>query len=156
MKTYLTFNWKISAPTYLTCRTRDIPAFNALGWVQEISGSQHLAKITHPDRDLAELVWLVRSGASFLGNIESTTDSGPALIAAHSQELVIVACTDAAEPMITLLKSGVMWGTAATVAYWRVLSAAKSVLNLETPRVRDRLRIERNQFDLYTHFTDKR
>src|SRR5581483_113113 len=107
------FNWNIPAPTYLTCRQHDVPVFKALGWVQETSGSQHVAKITHPNTDLAELIWLVRSGASFIGNIESTTDSGPALIAAHSQDLVIVACTDAAEPIITLLKSGVMWGTAA-------------------------------------------
>jgi hypothetical protein len=87
-----------------------------------------MAKITRPETDLEILMSLVQQGASFRGNIESTSESGPALIAAHAGELVIVACNDLFQPVIAVLENGTMQGSVGAKAYWRVSHAARTLL----------------------------
>jgi len=107
-----------------------VAAFKSLGFVSEEDATVHLAKIGHPETDLLGLVELVQAGAVFYGNIDRTRDSGPALVAGHPGEFVIVPCNDEFQPVVALLEDGTMIEAGAR-AFWDVLARVKTILRSE-------------------------
>jgi hypothetical protein len=127
MNIYLFFQWRRPAPTYLTCREQDIRRLKTAGFVQAREAGV-LAKITRPETDMETMIGLTRRGVSFYGNIESTDESGPALIVGNPGELILIASDDDNQPVISVREDGLLVGVDAARAYWRELVRAKDTI----------------------------
>jgi hypothetical protein len=127
MNIYLFYQWRQPAPTYVTCPEQDIRQLKAAGFVQAREAGV-LAKITRPETDMEMMIGLTRQGVSFYGNIESTEESGPALIVGNPGELILIASDDDGQPVISVREDGLLVGVDAARTYWRELAKAKDAI----------------------------
>jgi len=94
----ITFRWQHPAAISVACPVADIAGFRAVNYVQEAACTIFNLKVGYPKIDLPSLMAIADLGAIFCGNIDRTSESGPAVFAGCGHELVIVPSNDALRP----------------------------------------------------------